>query len=694
MRNTSWHLAVVCFLAAGAAGAQSVTELVDALQSNPARRVEAVQLLPRYGAEPAPLLLPLLADTDPTVSKAADNVLWAIANRASRPGSAQEAAKVTDLLLERLRQGGAELTMRRRLRLLGVAAPEGHDLAPLADLLDDPTWREPARTTLERIATTEACAALREALDPDDAAFSAALLNSLAAVRDPESLVVASEYASHGDPGVRAAAAYALARSGRPVYAETMRRVLRDAPEEAAVETGEAFVLYAEAMVRKGGNWDLAIRLLKDVPSLTECVATRDAALAALCRHGDETVVKHVLAAALHAEPETQAIAIAALADVRGRGVDAELAAAYAGLPAALRPALVRVLGRRGSQAALAVLESAARSEDRELRLAALAAMRETGGAGALPVLVEAAGSGDPEQVALALPAIERIAAALRAAGPVAAAGRAASDLARRAGEAEARPARALDGILACPTPEAFAMLLDTGEPLDLSALPVSGRIAFAGALASVGRQADAEAQLAELLNRPLVGADLQALLSSVGAQAEPLGLPERLGFVRTWRVVGPFPFRGPGSGLDDVLVGEPNVDLAATYAVGDQQLAWQPVTTADPTGTVDLMGLYGALTEKVCYAYAEIEADADQDVALRMGSDDGIKAWLNGEVVWNNDVDRGSALDQDTAPAKLRAGRNTLLVKISQGGGGWNFRLRFTTPEGVGLPVRGAPLG
>ncbi len=694
MRRIGWCGIVVSMLAMGAASAQSVTKLVDALQGDPARRVEAVQLLPRYGAEPVPMLLPLLDHADATVAKAADNVLWAIANEAARPGRVEEAAEVARLFLARLDQGGADLAIRRLLRLIGVVAPEGCDLAAVARLLENPDWRESARTTLERIATAEARAALRGALDPADAAFAAAILNSLAAVQDAEALDLAVECAANADASVRAAAAYALAWSGKPEYAEVMRRVVRDATPETAVAAGEAFVLYADAMGRHGGNWDLAIALLREVPGLTERQPTRDAALVALCRHGDETVVKPVLEAALAAEPETQAIAIAALAEVRGRGADRELVAAYPTLPEALRPALVRVLGRRGAEAALPVLTEAARSESRELRLAALTSLRDRGGPGALPVLVEAAGAEDAELRAIALQALERSAGALRAAGNVPEAGKAYTDVYRLAGDDEALRARALDGILACPTPEAFAMLLDTGEALDLAALPLSGRIAFAGALASVGRQADAEALLSDLLDKPLVGADLQGLISAVGGQAEAIKLAERVGFVRAWRVVGPFPFRGPGTGLDDALVGEPNVDVSATYTVGDQQIAWQPVTSQDPAGVVDLMGLYGAVNEKVCYAYAEVEADADQDVAIRMGSDDGLKVWLNGEVVWNNDVDRGSLLDQDTATGKLKAGRNTILVKISQGGGGWNFRLRFTTPDGIGAPVAVVPLG
>jgi hypothetical protein len=108
----------------------------------------------------------------------------------------------------------------------------------------------------------------------------------------------------------------------------------------------------------------------------------------------------------------------------------------------------------------------------------------------------------------------------------------------------------------------------------------------------------------------------------------------------------------------------------------------------SNPAGVCDLTQAYGMPTNQVAYAYTKITVPEAIDVVVRMGSDDGIKLWVNGEVVHDHDVDRPCKIDEDSAAAKLKAGENTLLVKISQGGGGWNFRLRFTTSEGRALPV------
>jgi len=68
-------------------------------------------------------------------------------------------------------------------------------------------------------------------------------------------------------------------------------------------------------------------------------------------------------------------------------------------------------------------------------------------------------------------------------------------------------------------------------------------------------------------------------------------------------------------------------------------------------------------------YALITLESDSAQPgVAMRVGSDDAIKVWLNGEVVHANPIDRGASGYQDEFPVNLRAGENLLMVKVSQG--------------------------
>ncbi len=88
------------------------------------------------------------------------------------------------------------------------------------------------------------------------------------------------------------------------------------------------------------------------------------------------------------------------------------------------------------------------------------------------------------------------------------------------------------------------------------------------------------------------------------------------------------------------------------------------------------------------CAAYlkAELIAPEDADAILLLGSDDGVKAWLNGKLVHANNVDRGDVADQDQAPIRLAKGSNELLLKITQGAGGWSARARIVGPDGQAI--------
>ncbi|MHC5066530.1 MAG: DUF1553 domain-containing protein, partial [Planctomycetota bacterium] len=71
--------------------------------------------------------------------------------------------------------------------------------------------------------------------------------------------------------------------------------------------------------------------------------------------------------------------------------------------------------------------------------------------------------------------------------------------------------------------------------------------------------------------------------------------------------------------------------------------------------------------------------APEDREVVAWVGSDDGIKIWLNDELVHDRDVPRGAAADQDAVPLMLRRGSNRLLMKVVDHGGesGYYFVLR-----------------
>ena len=68
------------------------------------------------------------------------------------------------------------------------------------------------------------------------------------------------------------------------------------------------------------------------------------------------------------------------------------------------------------------------------------------------------------------------------------------------------------------------------------------------------------------------------------------------------------------------------------------------------------------------------VAAKAQSGVTMRVGSDDSIKVWLNGKVVYKNPVDRGATDFLDRFNVRLKKGDNLLLVKVSELWGGWSM--------------------
>jgi hypothetical protein len=147
--------------------------------------------------------------------------------------------------------------------------------------------------------------------------------------------------------------------------------------------------------------------------------------------------------------------------------------------------------------------------------------------------------------------------------------------------------------------------------------------------------------------------------------------------FIHDWLVCGPY--RQPG------VVGAVAVfNIPFGPEQPGQNVEWKTVPAADH---VDLAALFPGQENCAAYLRTRIIAPEDCRGLLLMGSDDGIKAWLNGEVVHSNNVDRGEVADQDAAPIKLKKGANELLLKITQGGGGWSACARIVGTDGKPIP-------
>lgn len=90
--------------------------------------------------------------------------------------------------------------------------------------------------------------------------------------------------------------------------------------------------------------------------------------------------------------------------------------------------------------------------------------------------------------------------------------------------------------------------------------------------------------------------------------------------------------------------------------------------------------------TPRAALVMAYFTSPEARDVDLRLGSDDGVVVWLNGEEVHRNSACRGAARDQDIVPVTLLAGMNRITMKVLDTGGQWAAAARFTDAEGLAV--------
>ena len=103
-------------------------------------------------------------------------------------------------------------------------------------------------------------------------------------------------------------------------------------------------------------------------------------------------------------------------------------------------------------------------------------------------------------------------------------------------------------------------------------------------------------------------------------------------------------------------------VDLSKAYPSSTGPAAWQEAKTVRQ---FEFSKLFGRHENASAYAFFRLESGSRQRAHLLVGSDDGIKVWQNGRVVWTNDVSRAALPYQDQVPIQLEPGSNDFLIRV-----------------------------
>ena len=206
-----------------------------------------------------------------------------------------------------------------------------------------------------------------------------------------------------------------------------------------------------------------------------------------------------------------------------------------------------------------------------------------------------------------------------------------------------------------------------------------------------IGRQS---ALVAAFLFHATLHVCCQAVVTSKGYGSASYNVSQAGKFMKSWLLAGPIAVARGSSEPDNAslekvfqtdVITSVNVVAGRTIppvTVNDRELKWQLISWKDDV--VDLDSIYHNQDFVYAYALGEIKADAPGNAFLAVGSDDGIKVWLNGKLVHDNWAARGVTKDEDLVPITLVKGSNQLLLKIQDIRGGWAFVARLLDKSAV----------
>jgi HEAT repeat protein len=637
--------------------------------------------------------------------------LLACANKLLTEGVHAEALKIFERLYRAGKTEGSRQAAFRGLIL--ASGPHGISLMAQAIASHDGASQGAALQVAAQLDGPDATRALADLLPKVQAPVQVALLDCLDRRGDPTALSAVAKMAGSSDPDVRLAAINALGDLGDGSVAVLLagKAVSAAGPEKIAARLAllnlrrgevtpallEAFTTAAPAVkaelikaLGERGDTSAAPRLLELARSQDE--GLRSSSLQALALLAGQAQLPDLVQLAVQAATDDARAEVAdALSSVcqriesRSGHCDAQaLVEAVRTGPLAARQALLPVCSGLAEAPVREALREALKDPEVRVREAARHALCDTRDGELLPDLLQAAsGAGDKKTRLLAIRGCVRLVTQEEGV-------KLSND------QKLAALKNILDNTLEAPEKR----LVLSG----LSPIPDSQALALAAAMLDDPAVRAESAQSVILIAQSLAatrpdeaGAALTRVLSVItdpATQASALEARKRIwkmsGYVTLWQVAGPYEQQGKNfSELFDIPFGPENGDSALVH--------WQDLAASANQGEswkMDLLQTLGG-QQRVAYARTWIHSPRQQTVRMEIGSDDGVKVWLNDRVVHANNVARPLQPGSDEVDVTLNQGWNGLLLKVTQNVTGWEFCVRFAQPSGepaAGLRASASP--
>jgi HEAT repeat protein len=191
-----------------------------------------------------------------------------------------------------------------------------------------------------------------------------------------------------------------------------------------------------------------------------------------------------------------------------------------------------------------------------------------------------------------------------------------------------------------------------------------------------------------EVIHHPNSGEVRNAALRDLKDLGEDTSVfAKRQGFITSWWVIGTFP-NEKNEAFGKAFFPEKEVDLERGGEFEGEKLAWKKAETHEIPAKISLSQYFTENQFVTSYAYAEINAPEDMPILFLAGTNDGCEFWVNGEKLFETDDERGCEVDGDRLETTLKKGKNQVLLKVLQAGGGWEFCVRLARPDGTPIDL------
>jgi len=485
-------------------------------------------------------------------------------------------------------------------------------------------------------------------------------------------------------PLAKAAAATTSDRNERDAARETLNQIQGD-------DVADAIIRGIRQTVGQADTELVAVELLRAIPA--RGITTANALLFEMAQHPSGRVAQEAvrslqssvtqddIPAAVNLlvnQPGTtaEAVALAAVEQIPdlNRRATVLLAGIERAESSAAKVSIVRVLGRLGDPQAVGTIRRLRASSDSSVSDAAFRAMLDWPGMDFFDEIHTLATTGpDSTDKVLAFRTYIRLLASGK--------GKTESEIVNALTEALTMTDRLQEQrsiLAALGELSSESALRQAQKMMDNAELRAEAEAAVVGiSTRLIERNPDAAIAALQAISEQTSNNTLRQQIRRLVTQAE-----SRIGHILSWQISGPY--------MQVNKSAEELFDFAFLPETNPAQAQWTPMTTSGGRSNFWLMDLASVMdgSDRVAYARAVLVSPQEIKAILEIGSDDGVKVWLNGQVVHRNNVTRGVTQGEDKVDVQLRQGENELMLKITQGASDWGFCVRVTNTDGS--PMRG----